>query len=151
MMTWASKLTIVFFAAALFFILAAAYEAVRLPLRIGFPPRIPSADEILEPGLGELKPLSHYEREFAAHTLFARVRPETGAPVATFAEQLSKYSLTGLVQGDQPEAIIQDKTTQQIHFVQIGESFDEFTLIEIKPHSVVVEFHEDRAELTIGE
>ncbi|MBI4358144.1 MAG: hypothetical protein HY584_02495 [Candidatus Omnitrophica bacterium] len=99
----------------------------------------------------QLEPLEKYQQEFSTHALF--YQPKTTDPiqrVAPLDEMLKPYVLSGIVQGVEPEALIQNTLTRQTHFVQEEEQFDQFTLVKIKEHSVVVEYNGEQKELQLN-
>ena len=88
---------------------------------------------------------------FSTHALF--YIPEAVTVQATepsFAQLLSQFELTGIIQGAEPEALIQNRSSKQTYFIQPGEQFEQFKLVEIKEHSVVVESGGKQQEMPIS-
>ena len=102
--------------------------------------------------MNQLEPLSNYEGQFSTHALFYKPKTQavTEAPAA-FDELLRPYLLTGIIQGAEPEALIRNNITKQTYFVQAGEQFDQFKMVEIKQHSAVVEYQGNQRELRLEE
>lgn len=87
---------------------------------------------------------------FATHALFY-IPKAAPAPVKGpgLAELLAQFELTGIIQGAEPEALVQSRANKQTYFIQLGEQFEQFRLVEIKEHSVIVESNGERGELMI--
>ena len=130
----------------------AAWEAIRIPVQ--WHGRLRSASPIAIPhgGPAVLKPLDMSVGPFATHALFY-VPKAAPAPVKGpgISELLAQYELTGIVQGIEPEELIQNRSTKETHFVQPGEEFGPLTLVAINTHRVVVEYGGEEGELRIQE
>jgi len=137
----------------IFFVLAGAVGAFTLIQAVSFPFRfrITSKDSAAagtyRVETTQLEPLAAYQQEFSTHALFSK--PKAAEPVrrVDLAERLKPYTLIGIVQGVEPEALIHNFETNQTHFVQAGEQFDQFKLVEIKTHSVVLEQEGEEQEI----
>jgi hypothetical protein len=88
---------------------------------------------------------------FVTHTLFSKPQAAPLVQKSDLSQLLKSYALTGIIQGEEPEAFIQDHAMKQTHLVQEGEQFGPFKLVEIKDHSVLVEYEGKQGELHIGE
>ncbi len=102
-------------------------------------------------GIAKLKPIEEIQKLFSSHALFSKPRKEEAPKGPTLEQMLQPYSLAGIVQGESPEALIQNKTTGRTNFVQTGQSFDQFKVIQIKNHSIIVERDGQQKELFISE
>lgn len=100
-----------------------------------------------------LKPesLDDYEKDLAGHALFYIPKKHMVSKGPGLGELAQQYQVIGLVGGAQPEAIIQDRSNQQSFFVQAGEKFNQIELIQIKSHSVVLQYNQQTLELQLEE
>lgn len=65
------------------------------------------------------------------------------------AESIKEISLVGIISGDAPEAIIEDKRTQQTYTLSKGQSIGEFQVEEILEGRVILSSRGRRYELNI--
>ncbi len=75
--------------------------------------------------------------------------PDNPARVVSLESILSNYSLAGIIGGDQPQAIIEDKRQGKTFTVSVGESLGELRIVSIEEGKVVVAIGEERAELNL--
>lgn len=101
--------------------------------------------------LMQLEPLKFYQDKFSTHNLFSKPEAVITTQTSNLAQLLKPYVLIGIVRGIEPEALIQNNLTKQTLFVQADEQFDQFKLVEIKDHSILVEYGGEQQELYIGE
>lgn len=150
MRSWESSVSFVFFSLTVLVGLYTVIQVVMFPFQ--FQTGLNQRDNhprILE--VTVLEPLNIYQEKFSTHNLFSKSRTEFAAPSTNFSELLKSYLLTGIIRAAEPEALIQNNVTKQMYFVQTGEQFDQFTLTEIKEHSILVEFQGEQLELHIEE
>lgn len=76
------------------------------------------------------------------------VRPQP-KPSAVVPDLANELQLNGVIGGDNPQAIIFHKRTQQIHSVRVGQRFGEFEVVEIRPMRVVLKWRDETFELSI--
>lgn len=57
--------------------------------------------------------------------------------------------LLGIVRGDTEQAIIEDKDTERTIFLYTGDAIGEFTVSDIKEHSVILDYKGKKIELNI--
>ena len=98
-----------------------------------------------------LEPVEKYQRDFSSHALFSKPKAPVAAPVLGLGTLLKPYALTGIIQGGGPEAeaLIENKTTKQTYYVRRGEAFDQFKVVQISPHGILVEHQGEQKELFI--
>lgn len=101
--------------------------------------------------LMQLEPLKFYQDKFSTHNLFSKPEAVITTQTSNLAQLLKPYVLIGIVRGIEPEALIQNNLTKQTLFVQADEQFDQFKLVEIKDHSILVEYGGEQQELYIEE
>lgn len=123
-------------------------QVVMFPLGLRTSPTGIEASNLKGFRMVELEALEKYREAFSTHALFSKPKAPTSIqPVSSLDEMLKPYVLTGIVQGIEPEALIQNTLTKQTHFVQVDEQFDQLKLVEIKEHSVIVEYAGEQKEL----
>ena len=103
----------------------------------------------------ELKPFSYYSEIISKHQLFKIISaPETKeksktASTAASLDALKNYSLLGIISGENPQAIIEDKKTKQTLYLQKGQSLGEFKISDIQDGKITLESGGQTAELSI--
>lgn len=102
--------------------------------------------------LPELQPLETYQQVVDAHPIFGAAKQEVTAVSKNPCDDFSQnFSLSGIVQGGQSEAIFLNKRTRQTNFVVAGDSLENVTVQEIRGHSVVVACAGSEKEIMIEE
>lgn len=148
---WTSQLSYLFFSASA---LVAGYIVIQITL-VPF-----QMQKELNPSLADslpvfqfipLKPLDTYLDEFRTHALFYVPKAPEVVKTAGISELVAQYEVTGIIQGDVPEALIQNRSNKQTYFVQAGEQFDQLTVVEIREHGVLVAYGGEEAEMSIQE
>ena len=56
-------------------------------------------------------------------------------------------ALMGVVEGEPPQAIIQDRKTQQTYFLYEGDTLGEITIRRVRPGVVTLEYDGDEMDL----
>lgn len=102
----------------------------------------------------ELKPFSYYSETITQHQLFKIISaPETKEKSKTAAaaslDAIKDYSLLGVISGENPQAIIEDKKTKQTLYLQKGQSLGEFKISDIQDGKIILESGGQAAELSI--
>lgn len=69
------------------------------------------------------------------------------APVATKADLIKEMSLVGIIAGDNPQAIIQDKTTEKTYYVIKGQFIGDIQIEDILEGKIIVNDKGKRYEL----
>lgn len=102
----------------------------------------------------ELKPFSYYSAIIGKRQLFkiiasaeAKEKPKT-APGAAL-DSLKNYSLMGVISGENPQAIVEDKKTKQTLYLQKGQSLGEFKVKDVQDGKITLESGAETAELSI--
>jgi type II secretory pathway component PulC len=65
------------------------------------------------------------------------------------AEIISQYNLSGIVSGDNPKAIIEDKKSQKSYFLREGESAGDLTVEKIGAGKVSLDYKGEKFELVL--
>ena len=106
-------------------------------------------------GSKKSRPFSYYNDIIAKHQLFKIIggletkaqKTSPGAPLA--AELLRNYSLIGIVGGEDPQAIIEDKNAKQTYYLKKGQPLGEYKVRDIQEGKVILENDGQTAELSI--
>ncbi len=100
----------------------------------------------------EIKPYAYYEQEIAKRNLFSsapfdsqvkRVIP--AGP--TFKELIKSLELLGIVSGDEPQVIIEDKKLRKTYFLFTGDYLGEIKVEEVYSDRVLLEFKGEKISL----
>lgn len=75
-----------------------------------------------------------------------RSQPRQSAIVPDLGNELQ---LHGVIGGDEPQAIIFHQRTQRTHSVRVGQKFGEFEVIEIHSMRVILQWRDQKIELSI--
>ncbi len=113
-------------------------------------------DSILSPDYKakELKPFSYYSEIIGKRQLFkiiasaeAKEKPKTAS--APSLDAIKNYSLMGVISGENPQAIIEDKKTKQTIYLQKGQSIGELKVTDVQDGKIILESGGETAELSI--
>lgn len=104
----------------------------------------------------ETMPYAHYADIITKKELFKIDREELKKntsndvlPQINPLEVLSNYSLSGVVSGQAPQAIIKDKKSQKTYFLSKGQSLGEFKIDDILEGKVILDFKGQKFELSL--
>lgn len=103
----------------------------------------------------EVKPFSYYDGLIAKKGLFKIAQEEVKKEIRPSAAQagplelLSNYSLSGVVSGERPQAIIEDKKAQKTYFLNKGQYLGEFRIDDIMEGKVIFDFNGQKFELSL--
>ena len=100
------------------------------------------------------KPFSYYAGLIAKKDLFKmtlEVKKETPKALmqAGPLELLNNYSLSGVVSGESPQAIIEDKKSRKAYFLNKGQYLGEFRIEDIMEGKVILDFNGQKFELSL--
>jgi hypothetical protein len=100
----------------------------------------------------EKKPYSYYQQEISKRNLFkadaAEARVNKVVPTGqTFKELVKDLQLLGIMSGDKPQAIIEDKKLNKTYFLNIGDYLGEIKLDAISSDNVTLEFNGEKITL----
>ena len=119
-------------------------EKIELPKAVtkeGLPP-----ETELKP---QPKPYDFYSEGIRNRQIFGeRVSPETAKPLSIVSSDLTKdINLIGVILGDNPQAIIEDKKTQKNYYVTKGQFIGEFQVEDIQEGKVILIYEGQKFEL----
>lgn len=100
----------------------------------------------------ETKPYSYYQQEISKRNLFRTGPMEAGVnkvvPAgSTFKELIKDLHLLGIVSGDNPQVIIEDRKLQKTYFLNTGDYLGEIKVEAIHSGSVILEFKGEKINL----
>lgn len=112
-------------------------------------------DEIPPCVPAQVTPFSSYQEVVGRRELFKPLR--TDAPSAKTSkpstnlgyEKLKDLSLIGIVAGEKPQAIIEDRKIQKTHFLNKGQTIDQLTVEDILEDRVIFDFEGEKLELVL--
>ena len=110
-----------------------------------------SGREIVQPALKENKPFEYYVEAARGKQIFGgAVLQESGAaPVRGSADLIKDFNLLGVISGDNPQAVIEDKKIQKSFTVTKGQFIGEFQVEDIKEGKVMLNYQGQRFELSM--
>ena len=100
----------------------------------------------------EIKPYNFYQKAIQDRQIFTALSIETergdqGQSDSSITERIKELNLLGIISGDKPQAIIEDKKTQKTHFLEEGEFLGAIKVEEIGEGKVTLEFQGQRFDL----
>ena len=99
-------------------------------------------------------PLSYFAEQASTKNIFnPLVKDETAAAPAEQGPKLEdikgQLNLIGIMGGERPQAIIENKKSQKTYFLYKGESFDDITVKDIFENKVVLDYKDQPFELVL--
>ncbi|MFA4982288.1 MAG: type II secretion system protein N [Candidatus Omnitrophota bacterium] len=103
--------------------------------------RVPSKPPKAEKDItSEQKDYSYYSGDISRKKIFTASSGDATAPkIGVSSDALNDLGLVGIIPGDDPQAIIEDKKNQKTYYLNKGQSFDNFTVEEITESKVVLD------------
>lgn len=147
--SWQPVASFILFLAAGCLLLYALIRLLMIPFSMQAVSSPTAASELRIFRLSHLEPLEKYQSDFSSHALFSKPKAVIQAPIRGIDELLKPYLLTGIIQGGAPEALIQNTATSQTYFLKSGETFDQFEVLEVRSHSVLIGYQNEQKELLI--
>jgi len=98
---------------------------------------------------GDTKPVELYLSNIEGKQIFNNIVSEESAQQdgVLQADTGKDMNLLGIISGDNPQAIIEDKNTQKTYYLNKGQNIREFTLEEIKEGRVILNYKGQKLEL----
>ena len=109
-------------------------------------------DTALEGKTGEddARDFAEYSQEIGNRNLFsAPVIDTTRQNVPVSFDVTSRFNLVGIIAGERPQAIIEDKETQKTYYLYKGESFSGVTVEDVGEGSVVLNYSGQEIRLVL--
>ena len=119
-------------------------KEVRLPAITEEERRDASTQTISEP-----KPYDFYQRELGQKQIFKTnyTQEEKAAAIPTDIELTKEINLVGIISGDDPQAIIEDRRTQKTYYVSKGQFIGDYKVEDIREGRIILEFQGKRYEI----
>jgi len=97
----------------------------------------------------EPKPYEFYLQGIQQHQIFASSSASETASVAAMAEanSVKDINLVGIISGENPQAIIEDKKSQKTYYLNKGQSIGEFQIEDIQEGKIILNYRGQRYEL----
>ncbi len=96
----------------------------------------------------EGKPYEYYLEGIKSRQIFSNQAIQQEAPrSAVNAEMIKDLNLIGIISGENPQAIIEDKKNQKTFYLSKGQSISEFKVEDIQEGKVVLSYQGQRYEL----
>jgi len=100
--------------------------------------------------LQEIKPYEYYTEGLKNRQIFsnASTGQESEKPLGTInADLIKDMSLIGIIAGDNPQAVIEDKKTQKTYYVSKGQFIGEFKVEDIQDGKIILNYNGQKIEL----
>jgi len=100
-------------------------------------------------------PFSYFSEQVGARNIFSPVAKEENASQATVEEGpklediKAQFNLLGVIGGESPQAIIEDKKTQKSYFLNKGSTFDDIQVKDILDDKVILIYKGQEFELVL--
>jgi len=114
-----------------------------------------AAKQVRFPEKDTIKSFESYASQLQGKNVFA-LAAATAATVTmqqtnvlAASEQLKDISLIGVISGDDPQAVIEDKRTQKTYYVNKGQFIEQFQVEDIKDGKIVLTCGGERFELSL--
>lgn len=140
---------IAFVLSCIYLIVSLIYPWVALR-KIRLPKAVP--EKSLEIELGqkvEVKPYEFYLEGIKGHQIFSSAPSGgPGGPVSAVNVDLMKdINLVGIISGENPQAVIEDKKSQKTYYVTKGQFIGEYQVEDIQEGKIIVNYRGQRFEL----
>ena len=95
------------------------------------------------------KPLEYYLEGIKSENIFGAPASagENASPAAAATDLAKDITLVGIISGEDPQAVIEDKKTQKTYYLRKGQSFGETKLEDIQEGKIILEDKGKRYEL----
>lgn len=99
----------------------------------------------------DIKPYSYYSSSIEARSIFTpqQVEIEPVAAGPTVDEVRANLSLIGIIAGERPQAIIEDRKAGKSYFLYKGGSVGEAKVVDVLDDSVIMEYQGQKFELVL--
>jgi len=97
----------------------------------------------------DLKPFEFYQQSVAGRNIFGSISAqETAGPASAAGVDLVKdISLVGIIAGENPQAIVEDKKTAKTYYVTKGQLIADMQIDDIQESKIIVNYKGQKYEL----
>lgn len=147
---FAQKVINVLMLCAFFYFIGAFVYPWLVTKEIKMPVVLPESqkEDIFE-NLEKTKPFEYYQDAATVQGVFARplVAQSQGPSVVAGAELLKDFVLVGIISGDSPQAVVEDKKNQKTYYLRKGQFVGEFQVEQIDAGKIVLSYEDQNYEL----
>jgi len=109
--------------------------------------RLPEKKEILAQ-VTAIKPYDFYSLGIKGRNIFSSAAVDLEKPIGTASADLIKdINLVGIVSGEEPQAIIEDKKAQKTYYLRKGQFMGQLQLADIKDGKIILSYEGQMYEL----
>ncbi len=95
----------------------------------------------------KIEPFDYYGQSISGKQIFGQAGPEGAASAAINSNLIKDMNLVGIMAGENPQAIIEDKRTQRTSYVVKGQFIGEFQVEDIQEGKIILNYRGQRYEL----
>jgi type II secretory pathway component PulC len=94
-------------------------------------------------------PIEYYKANISGRQIFGTSNLDSsGVPaVAAETDSIKDINLVGIIQGDNPQAVIEDKKTNRTSYVSKGQCIGEFKVEDIQQGKIIINYRGQKLEL----
>lgn len=98
---------------------------------------------------GTFKPYAFYLDGFKSNNIFSGTTAyDSAKPIGTASADLIKdINLVGIISGDEPQAIVEDKRAQKTYYLKKGQFIGELQVVDILEGKVILGYNDENYEL----
>lgn len=150
---WQSAVTSAIYLAVIGMLIYSAFLIIQTPFYLrNLEASVSQASGDLAEGLPELKSLDAYRDIMDQHPVFGAAKQEGVTASRSGCEDFASVNLlSGIIQGDVPEALFVSKRGRQTYFAKPGETLENIVVESVRDHSVIISCGNDKKELFIEE
>lgn len=135
-------------ASLIYLIIAVLYPLVGLKISVSRPAKHMAA----EPASGqkaEIKPFEYYQEGLSGRKIFGTIETqESTGPISAAGVDIAKdIGLVGIIMGENPQAIIEDKKAAKTYYVTKGQFVQDMQIDEIQEGKIIINYKGQRYEL----
>ncbi len=133
--------------ASLYLVISFLYPFIGLR-KINLPVVQPQKPDLIkENSKQKIEPFDYYEQSIAGRQIFGQASAEGAASAAINSNLIKDMNLVGILSGENPQAIIEDKKTQRTSYVVKGQFIGEFQVEDIQDGKIILNYRGQRYEL----
>lgn len=135
----------------IFSYLSAYKPKTRIPERV----ELKKEDQTLEGASAKVPPLSNYTDVLSSRQMFRLYevpKPKPTGPTkpkVTLGQLLGGYTFVGIIFGDVPQAIVEEKRTGQSFYLVAGQLLGEIKIEKIERGKITVSYEDERMDISI--